>query len=55
MVSYRAANAEYQPLYSADYDTTHPVETRKYLKTYGLSPPAVETYDTQSKRCKTAK
>ena len=36
---------------SADYDTTHPIETRKYLKTYGLTPPGVDSFETQSKRC----
>ncbi|CAK4002523.1 NADP-dependent malic enzyme [Lecanosticta acicola] len=34
----------------ADYDTTHPVETRKYLRTYGLTPPGVDTFETQSQR-----
>lgn len=37
--------------YSADYDTSHPIETRKYLKTYGLTPPGVDTFETQAKRC----
>lgn len=35
----------------SDYDTSFPRETRKYLRTYGLIPPAVETYENQSKRC----
>lgn len=35
----------------ADYDTTHPLEARKYLKTYGLTPPGVESFENQSKRC----
>ncbi|CAK1366666.1 NADP-dependent malic enzyme [Cercospora beticola] len=35
----------------ADYDTTHSKETRKYLRTYGLTPPAVESFENQAKRC----
>ncbi|KAK4497962.1 hypothetical protein PRZ48_010618 [Zasmidium cellare] len=35
----------------ADYDTSYPIETRKYLRTYGLTPPGVDTYENQSKRC----
>lgn len=38
-------------LYSADYDTSHPIETRKYLRTYGLTPPGVDSFEIQSKRC----
>lgn len=37
--------------HSADYDTAHPIETRKYLRTYGLTPPGVDTFEVQSKRC----
>ncbi|KAI5244528.1 hypothetical protein E4T43_03759 [Aureobasidium subglaciale] len=36
---------------SADYDTAYPIEVRKYLRTYGLTPPAVESFETQEKRC----
>nr|OQO16005.1 hypothetical protein B0A51_17677 [Rachicladosporium sp. CCFEE 5018] len=34
-----------------DYDTANSIEARKYLKTYGLTPPAVESYDQQAARC----
>jgi len=34
----------------SDYDTTYPIETRKYLRTYGLTPPGVDTFETQTKR-----
>ncbi|KAI7003034.1 hypothetical protein KC368_g19171, partial [Hortaea werneckii] len=34
-----------------DYDTSYSIEARKYLKTYGLTPPGVESYDNQAKRC----
>ena len=37
---------------SGDYDTANTVETRKYLRTYGLTPPVVESFETQAKRCK---
>lgn len=44
-------STESRPLpHSTDYDTTHRVETRKYLKTYGLIPPAVESFENQSQR-----
>ena len=36
---------------SSDYDTSNSIETRKYLHTYGLTPPAVDTFETQSERC----
>ncbi|KAI9739078.1 MAG: hypothetical protein M1834_007291 [Cirrosporium novae-zelandiae] len=35
----------------ANYDTTTPAEVRRFLKTYGLTPPAVEDYATQAQRC----
>ncbi|KAF2770394.1 hypothetical protein EJ03DRAFT_270624 [Teratosphaeria nubilosa] len=35
----------------ADYDTSLSPEARKYLKTYGLVPPGVETFEMQEKRC----
>ena len=34
-----------------DYDTSYSIEARKYLKTYGLTPPGVESFDNQAKRC----
>ncbi|KAI7151244.1 hypothetical protein KC324_g15204 [Hortaea werneckii] len=34
-----------------DYDTSYPIEARKYLKTYGLTPPGVDSFDNQAKRC----
>ncbi|MCJ1287996.1 hypothetical protein MMC26_007349 [Xylographa opegraphella] len=33
------------------YDTTLSTGARKYLKSYGLTPPAVESYEIQAKRC----
>ncbi|KAK5135735.1 hypothetical protein LTR08_004721 [Meristemomyces frigidus] len=36
---------------ATDYDTTHSNEARKYLKTYGLTPPGIDTFENQSKRC----
>lgn len=36
---------------SGDYDSSYPVEVRKYIHTYGLTPPNVETYEIQAKRC----
>ncbi|MCJ1316365.1 hypothetical protein MMC15_001686 [Xylographa vitiligo] len=33
------------------YDTTLTTGARKYLKAYGLTPPAVESYENQAKRC----
>ncbi|KAK3671814.1 hypothetical protein LTR78_008359 [Recurvomyces mirabilis] len=35
---------------ASDYDTTHSIEARKYLKTYGLTPPGVDTYEKQNQR-----
>jgi len=35
----------------ADYDTSHTLEARKYLKTYGLVPPGVESFAAQERRC----
>ena len=34
-----------------DYDTSHSTGVRKYLRTYGLTPPNVESYETQASRC----
>ncbi|KAF2147389.1 uncharacterized protein K452DRAFT_304236 [Aplosporella prunicola CBS 121167] len=36
---------------SGDYDTSNSPEVRRYLRTYGLTPPAVESYKTQAQRC----
>jgi malate dehydrogenase (oxaloacetate-decarboxylating)(NADP+) len=36
---------------SGDYDTSNPPDVRKYLKTYGLTPPAIESYEVQAQRC----
>ncbi len=36
---------------SGDYDTSHSTGVRKYLRTYGLVPPNVESYQTQAARC----
>lgn len=36
---------------ASDFDTSHPNEVRKYLRTYGLTPPAVESFATQAERC----
>ena len=37
---------------SGDYDLSYTSDVRKTLGTYGLTPPAVESYDIQSERCK---
>lgn len=39
------------PNRSAHYDTSLSVPVRKYLQTYGLTPPRAESYDIQKKRC----
>lgn len=40
------------PLYrDANYDTANPSYIRKYLRTYGLTPPRSESYETQKTRC----
>ena len=36
---------------NAHYDTAHGTAVRKYLRTYGLTPPRVESYEVQKKRC----
>lgn len=36
---------------AAHYDTSLSIPVRKYLQTYGLTPPVSETYETQKKRC----
>ncbi|KAJ5151083.1 NADP-dependent malic enzyme [Penicillium canariense] len=35
----------------ANYDTANPPYIRKYLRTYGLTPPRSESYETQKARC----
>ena len=36
---------------SGDYCMANPPEVRKYLGTYGLTPPSVESYEVQAQRC----
>lgn len=36
---------------TGDYDTSHSTGVRRYLRTYGLTPPNVENYETQESRC----
>ncbi|KAI9707335.1 MAG: hypothetical protein M1836_000295 [Candelina mexicana] len=36
---------------AGDFDTSHAPEVRKYLRTYGLTPPNVESFGTQATRC----
>lgn len=33
------------------FDTANPAYIRKYLRTYGLTPPRAENYETQKTRC----
>lgn len=35
----------------SDYGTANKNEARKYLRTYGLSPPGIDSYENQMKRC----
>lgn len=37
----------------ANYDTANPAYIRKYLRTYGLTPPRAESYEAQKTRCMT--
>lgn len=39
------------PHSASDYDTAYPHEVRKYLRTYGLTPPAVDSNQIQAQRC----
>jgi hypothetical protein len=39
-------------LQSPDYGTANKNEARRYLRTYGLAPPGVDSYENQMKRCK---
>ncbi|RJE26254.1 Malic enzyme [Aspergillus sclerotialis] len=34
-----------------NYDTANPAYIRKYLRTYGLTPPRAESYEAQKTRC----
>lgn len=43
--------ATHVPNQSAHFDTSLPVGVRKYLQTYGMTPPRVEPYEIQKKRC----
>ena len=36
---------------SGDFDMANPPEVRKYLGTYGLTPPATENFEVQAQRC----
>ncbi|PSK46554.1 NAD-dependent malic enzyme, mitochondrial [Elsinoe australis] len=36
---------------SGEFDTSHSIEARKLLRTYGLTPPTVESFSTQELRC----
>lgn len=36
---------------NAHFDTAHGAAVRKYLRTYGLTPPRVESYEVQKQRC----
>ncbi|OJK03387.1 hypothetical protein ASPACDRAFT_111148 [Aspergillus aculeatus ATCC 16872] len=39
------------PAESSNFDTANPAYIRKYLRTYGLTPPRAESYETQKTRC----
>jgi malate dehydrogenase (oxaloacetate-decarboxylating)(NADP+) len=43
--------AAHPPPATGDYDTSHSVSVRRYNRTYGLVPPAVESLDIQLDRC----
>ncbi|KAG8628860.1 hypothetical protein KVT40_002725 [Elsinoe batatas] len=36
---------------NSEFDTSNTIEARKLIQTYGLTPPAVESFDTQELRC----
>ena len=44
-------SAAHPPPVTGDYDTSHSAAIRKYNRTYGLTPPAIETSDVQLARC----
>lgn len=37
---------------SGDFDSSNTADVRKYIGTYGLTPPAVESFEVQAQRCK---
>jgi malate dehydrogenase (oxaloacetate-decarboxylating)(NADP+) len=39
---------------SGDYDLSYSPDVRKTLGTYGLTPPAVESYEVQTQRCESS-
>ncbi|KIW20451.1 hypothetical protein PV08_01026 [Exophiala spinifera] len=43
--------AAHVPNRAAHFDTSLSIPVRKYLQTYGLTPPRAESYETQKKRC----
>ena len=49
--SRRTMSSAHAPSLGGVYDTTHSAVVRKYKRTYGLTPPAVEDYDVQLARC----
>lgn len=49
--THAASHTRPLPPLSGDFDTSHSTAVRKYLRTYGLVPPNVETYQTQATRC----
>ena len=46
-----SSNARGAPPLTGDFDTSHSTAVRRYLRTYGLTPPNVESYETQASRC----
>ncbi len=44
-------SAAHSPPATGDYDTSHSAAVRKFNRTYGLVPPAVESLDVQASRC----
>ena len=44
-------SAAHPPPVTGDYDTSHSAAVRRYNRTYGLTPPAVESPDVQLARC----
>lgn len=49
----RRMSTAHAPSLGGVYDTTHSSVVRKYKRTYGLTPPAVEDYKLQLARCLT--
>lgn len=52
---YQATNSctriRHTPNSTSDYDTSLPLHVRRYLGTYGLVPPVVQSYEIQKQRC----